>query len=167
MALIDRMTALNARLTSIPVRLGVPQHKTLLIRHVELDDDLLATSHTDALIEPKPYITQVPAKLVGLEIGSSGAFQSSSGITISQEDYQVTGIPRSYSLQFLQENVDVYVIDPPMDALGAIAYDSKGNPASGDFCKLLTVMDKELLTWTLILRKVRDHYVDQTVTVNY
>lgn len=166
MALVDRMVALNARLTGIPIRLGVPQYQTLMIRHVVLDGALLKDV-TDTLLEPKTHITTVPQKLVGLPTGGVGAFQASGGITISLEDFQVTGIPRSYSLEFLRDNVDVYVIDPPIGADGAIAYDSKGNPASGIFCKLLHIEDKDLLTWSLILRQVRDHYVDGVSEVLY
>lgn len=157
MSLVDRMVALNARLQSIPIRLGVPQHRGLLIRHVSLDADLLETPD-DQLIEPKPYIQTVPTRLVGLELAGN--------ITIAQDDFQITGIPRSYSLDFLQRNVSYYCIDPAI-ASGEILYDSKGNPASGIFCKLLSVSDRDLLTWGLILRKLRDHYQGEQTEVNW
>lgn len=156
--LIERMTALNARLQSIPVRLGVPQHRDLLIRHVALDDDLLATSYTDTLFEPKPFIDSVPMRLVGLDVGK--------GIIIEQSDFKVAGIPRSYSLNFLQVDVGFYVVDPVRDVSGAIAYDSKGNP-QGTICKLLHVDDQDMLTWTLLLRGFRDRYDTTQTTVNY
>lgn len=155
MSLIQRMTALNARLTQIPIRLGVPQYRDLLIRHVSLDDDLLETSHTDTLLQPKPLIRNAGSDVVGLDVGR--------GILVEQRDFQVLGIPRSYGLEFLQNDVGCYVIDPVRDANGAIALDSRGNP-QGIFCKLLTVRDKQLLTWEIILRQFNDHYdVSQTV----
>ena len=166
MALIDRMVGLQARLTDIPVRLGVPQYRDLLIRHATLGPDLLK-SHTDTLLQPKPKITNVPTRLVGLDIGGGGAFQGGGGITIAQDDFQVTGIPRSYSQSFLEKDVQYYVIDPAIVA-GAVQYDSKGNPAAGIFCKLLTLRDKDLLTWSAILRRVKDHYSGNgTAEVNW
>lgn len=158
MSLIDRMTALNARLVGIPIRLGVPQYRNLLVRHVFLDDDLLETSHEDTLFQPRPTIDSVPMRLVGLDLGR--------GITVEQSDFQIAGIPRSYSLDFLQANVGFYVVDPAQSVSGAIAYDSRGNP-QGTMCKLLHVDDQDLLTWTLLLRNFRDTYDTSQTTVNY
>jgi hypothetical protein len=165
MSLIDRMVALNARLTSIPVRFGVPQYRSLLIRHVSLDEDLIE-SFTDVLIQPKPYVETVPTRLVGLPVGSGGAFQASGGITIAQDDFQISGLPRSYSLDFFQKDVEFVVIDPAI-AADEILYDANGNPAAGIFCKILTVIDKDLLTWSLIARRVNDHYDINQTSVDY
>lgn len=162
MALIDRMVALNSRLQAIPIRLGVPQYRNLLIRHTVLGLDFLETS-SDSLFDPRPQIQTVPTRLVGLELGGGGAFQATGGITIAQDDFQVTGIPRSYSLDFLTKDVEFFVIDPAI-AGGEILYDAQGNPAGGYFCKCLSVSDKDLLTWELLLRKVKDHYTGDGIT---
>lgn len=163
MSLIDRMVALNARLTSIPERFGVPQYRSILIRHIELDESLIE-SFTDTLLNPKPFVQTVPTRLVGLPVG--GAFQASGGITIAQDDFQITNIPRSYSLDFFQKDVEYLVIDPAI-AADEILYDTQGNPAGGIFCKILTVRDKDLLTWSLIARRVNDHYDISQISVDF
>lgn len=165
MALIDRMITLNAKLQSIPIRFGVPQYRSLLIRHVELDEDLLGI-RSDSLILPKPQVANVPTRLVGLGLSAGRPGVSSGDITVAQDDFQVTGIPRSYSLDFLQKDVEFYVIDPAISG-GAIAYDTRGNPSAGIFCRLLTVRDNELLTWSLLLRRMADHYDLTQTTVDY
>lgn len=165
MALVDRMVTLNARLQSIPIRLGVPQFRDLMVRHVELDQDLMGV-RTDELLAPRPQVANVPTRLVGLGLAAGRSQLSSGDIVIAQDDFQVTGIPRSYSLDYLQKDVEFYVINPPI-VEGSITYDSRDNPAGGIFCKLLTVRDNELLTWNLILRKMVDHYDLSTGTVDY
>lgn len=158
MSLVDRMVSLNARLQAIPDRLGVPQIRNLMVRHVSLDSGLLVST-TDSLFAPKPYIQNVPSRLVGLEIGGN--------ITVRDDDFQVTGIPRSYSQDFLQKDVQYYVIDPLTGNSGEIIYDNIGNPAQGVFCKLLQLRDNELLTWNLILRRMADQYDVAQSTVDY
>jgi hypothetical protein len=157
MSLIDNMVALNARLTAIPVRLGLKQHRDLLIRHSRLHHGLLA-DFCDTVLEPKPYIESVPQSMVGMELDGSQGQQSSLGIRISKDDFLASNIPRSYSLEFLREGVEFFVIDPPLDDSDRPIYDGKGNPSGGIFCKCVHVDDRDLLTWTLILRKFRDHY---------
>jgi hypothetical protein len=160
MSLVDRMVVLNARLTSIPIRLGVKQHRNLLVRHACLYNGLLA-DFTDTLLAPKPYIETVPERMIGLSLSGGGAFNSGLGVTIAQDDFLASNIPRSYSLEFLREGVQFFVIDPVLDEMGAASLDLKGNP-EGITCKCVHIDDKDLLTWTLILRKVRDHYTSSS-----
>ena len=172
MSLIDRMVALNAKLTSIPIRLGDPGYRNLLVRHSTLDDDLLGSS-IDTLFEPKPLIKNVPTRLVGLEVGGNsigGGFQSGA-ISIAQDDFQVSNIPRSYALSFLTQDVDFFVIDPAVVAAGdgslEVLYDARGLPAGGFFCRVLSVSDRDALTWSLILRRHADHYDSDRERVDY
>lgn len=156
MPLIQRMTALSARLNQIPVRLGVPSMSNLLIRHGELDEALLEM-HTDEVFTAIK-ITTVPPKYVGMMIGGA------SGIIIAQNDFKAA-VPREYSREFLEKDVLFYVINPSMSG-GAVIYNpTTEEPAGGTFCKLLTIDDKEDTLWTLILRQTRDG-VDQAAGNN-
>ena len=99
MSLIENMFALNARLTSIPIRFGVPQYKPVLIRHLELDSGL-TKQVTDTLLEPLPYVENVKPSLVNSPFGES--------IGLRNDDFKVSGIPRIYELEFLRQNVAFY-----------------------------------------------------------
>lgn len=167
MSLIDRMIGLKARLQGIPERMGVPQYRSLLIRHTILDDDLLP-SHTDTLIQPKPWIQSVPTRLVGFEIaGASGG-----SISINADDYQVKEVPRSYAKDFFEKDVSLVVIDPalaidPTTGAAEVLYNSQGEPAGGIYCKILTVRDDELLSWSLLLREYSDRVDLDNLSINW
>lgn len=149
MALIQRMTALQVRLNKIPVRLGVPSFQSLLIRHGELDDDLLVENHTDEVFE-NIKITSVPPRYVGLSVGSGA-----NGISIAQNDFKAV-IPRTYSREFLEKDVLFFVVNPPM-AEGEVIYNpNTQEPAGGIFCRLVMIDDLKDTVWTVILRQFRD-----------
>lgn len=147
MALIDNMIALNARLQSIPIRFAVPQHRQLLIRHVTLDDIATEPTIADTLITPQPEIMNVEPRLVGFQFGD--------GIEIRNDDYQVMGIPRSYNREFLRDDVEWYAIAPNIVG-GAVQYDDCDRPLGAELCKCLHVDDRDLLTWSLVLRRLKD-----------
>ena len=147
MALIDNMIALNARLTAIPIRFGVPQYRPLLIRHVTLDATATEPTTTDTLITPQPMVQNVTPNLVGLQFGDSS-------VEIRNDDYSVTGIPRTYTREFLTNDVEFYAILESE----TVTYDDRGMPINAELCKCLHVGDRELLTWNLTLRKLKDNH---------
>jgi hypothetical protein len=162
MALIDRMSALNARLTAIPIRFGVPQHRDVLVRYKVLDDDYLTATVNDVLLEPKPIVQNVPQKLVGYSVGG----QTGGGIDVRADDFMLSNIPRSYSTDDFVKNVQFLVIDPEIGDDGNPALDVRGNPV-GIICKVLHVSDRELLTWSLIVRKLVDGHDVTRVEVTF
>lgn len=147
MALVDRMVQLNARLTSIPIRFGVPQYRPVLVRHLSLDAGL-NTVEADTLLEPLPYVENVSPRLVSSEFGMN--------LKLREDDYKVSNIPRTYSADFFTQNVEFFAIDVTQDDSDNVIYDECNNPKDATLCKLAHLDSKELLTWTLILRKIRD-----------
>lgn len=156
MPLIQRMSTLRSRLNKIPVRLGVPSMQNLLIRHVELDENLLE-SHTDEVFEAVK-VTTVSPKYVGMTVGGGGGgFKAGEGITIAQNDFKAE-VPREYSREYLEKDVLYYVVNPPMSDGQVIYNPTTQEPASGIFCKLLMIDDKQDTQWVLLLRQFRDGY---------
>jgi len=150
MALIDNMIALNARLTAIPIRFGVPQYQPLLIRHITLGATATEPTIADTLIEPQPMIKNVSPNQVAYKFGD-GALE------LREDDYMVTGIPRTYSREFLRDDVEWYAIAPTI-VDGVVQYDEAGHPVGAERCKCIYVDDGKLLTWELVLRKLKDGF---------
>lgn len=144
----DHMASLYEDVLALEVDLGMPQRRNLVIRH----SDSKAKTIQDYLINPRPYITSVPIKLVGMMFGN---------ITVSQNDFLVE-IPRtSPENLFVKKEGEArvtFIIDPPLTENGQINY---SNPAtklisSGIKCRLLYLDGNDPIIWKLILTKEKD-----------
>lgn len=138
--LVQRMTALNDRLQSIPQRFGVPQYRAIAIRKKVIPEGQVVPVISYLLLKPNPQITNVSGRYIGLQIAQN--------VTLSADDLMVTGISRAYGYDLLTENVDVWLVDAKPDGNG-------GYTGVPHYC--LYVKDSELLTWEATLTRQKDH----------
>lgn len=147
--LVDRMIKLQERLGALHTNFGEQQYRPVVIKKVTNEPN---PQDRYTLIQPNPRIDNVPQRLVGLEI--------SQNIYIKATDIQVSEIPRSKPEKWLTQDVEYYVIDPLFNHLGELALDEKENAVQPDqeFYRPLFVNTKDVVTYTVILRKLKDHY---------
>ena len=150
----------------LPVRFGVPQasHR-LMIRRTVLDAANLAKPcHTDHILVCHSIST--PGRdLIGLNLGGA----TGAGIEIAANDWLVTGIPRSYTREFLTKDVQWWAMDFDADSAGNPCYDTDGLPMGGIILKSIFIKDepKNLLAWSIVLREWSDRASTAIATGSY
>jgi len=147
--LVDRMIKLQQNLGKLHTNFGEQQYRAVVIKKVTNDPD---PQDRFTLITPNPRIDSVPQRLVGLEI--------SENVYVKAIDLQVSEIPRSKEERWFVKDVEYYAIDPGFDSLGKLILDEKNNCIQEDqeFYKPLFINTKDVVTFTVILRKLKDHY---------
>lgn len=135
MTLIARMTNLHDRLTGLPIRFGIPQHRPVVVVKEELPNGALFPALSYMLIDPLPTIQSVPLKLAGSVFSGQ--------LVLSQDDLIVRGISRNLTREQLTQDVDIWLIDAQ----------ESGGVWSGLRCRCLHLDDSEPLTWKAILRR--------------
>jgi hypothetical protein len=153
---INGRDGLYTRLSKrLPVRFGVPQasHR-LMIRRTILDEkDLSKPCHTDHILVCHSIST--PGRdLIGLNLGGA----TGAGIEIAANDWLVTGIPRSYTRDFLTKDVQWWAMDFDADNIGNPCYGTDKLPKGGILLKSIFIKDepKNLLAWSIVLREWSD-----------
>ncbi|NJN88965.1 MAG: hypothetical protein HC878_00320 [Leptolyngbyaceae cyanobacterium SL_5_14] len=147
--LVDRMIKLQTGLGQLHTNFGEQQYRPTIIKKVTNSVIPLDRYH---LMVPNPRIDNVPQRLLGLEIAEN--------IYIKATDIQISEVPRSEPEQWFTEDVEYYVIDPEFNHLGELALDDKDNAIQKyqQFYKPLFINTKDVVTFTIILRKLKDHY---------
>ncbi|AUT00895.1 hypothetical protein CLI64_11070 [Nostoc sp. CENA543] len=155
MTLYEKLAKVEAKVGGIEEKLGLPQRRHLLVRRIVHNHTAKTSTITDTLISPRPYITNVPPRLVNLQVASEGV----DNLFISASDLQAE-IPRTYPKSFFTVHGGVktmYMVDPPLTQDGAIAY---ANPITktldGYFSKLIYLSDNDPTRWILVLRMEAD-----------
>lgn len=92
MALYDRMTVLNARLSRLPSNFGDPRYRTVV----------LVQGMTQTTISPKLMVIQVNSPEGSRAVGAKTEDYLSSNIQIQGDEMVVLGIPRTYSLDLVK-----------------------------------------------------------------
>jgi hypothetical protein len=150
MKLVQKLTAVQARLQQLHEKFGEEQYKRIIV--CKSNNDPLSgeveTSYT--LLEPLPRVEFVKQSLIGFEI--------SRNIIIQAKDLMVSEVMRTYSADFFVKDVQYFCIEPAFNVNNQISLDAKGNPIGGDFYKLVHIIDKDTTTYTLILQSIKDHY---------
>lgn len=151
---IDGKDGLYTRLKSrLPVRFGVHQAcHTLIVRHTTIDPETLEETTTDSKLVAH-HISTVDRSLIGLTIGGA----SMDGIQVAANDWQVQGIPRSYSREWLTKDVQWFVLDPELNTDGTMKLNN-GQPVGGTMLKLILLQDKpkNYLAWDMVMREFSD-----------
>lgn len=162
--LIDRMVAnaelngkdgLYTRLKSkLPRQFGVKQADRLLMVRRTIVSPTGVKTKTDSLINCL-HVSQVQRNLIGLSLGGAGM----DGIQVQATDWQISGVPRSYPREWLQNDVEWFYLDPAIDEAGNIVLDASDRPTGGHYLKLLLLQDqpKKYLSWELIMREYFDN----------
>ncbi|BAY64984.1 phage tail sheath protein fi-like protein [Calothrix brevissima NIES-22] len=71
MTLYQKLAEVEDKISSIEVKLGLPQRKHLLVRHQTLNQNNVRLI-TDTLILPKPYITNISPRFANLQVAFEG-----------------------------------------------------------------------------------------------
>lgn len=143
--LVQKMGTLRDRLSSIPIKFGVPQYKSLIVRQRIKDNE-----YQDIEIKPYPKIISISPSSSRV----SSASRRDASLQISQNDYKITGVSRKlYSLEsFIGDNVLLLIID-------AVLSDDRKSIIRGIVCERpMQVDDKGLLTWTFTTREKPDEF---------
>lgn len=141
--LYDRINRANDKAASMDARLGHPNRRNLLIRHLSLNASYQSVTE-DTLITPSPLITTPSPQLIGLVIGND-----QQGVTVSANDY-LAEVSRSipYSMFVREDGRRVKAfIDPVM---------INGLMTSGNEVSIIHIDDRDCCFWKLILRKIKD-----------
>lgn len=127
--LVDRLITLRARLGALPVRLGVPQYQHPVV---------LSLGGTYEPMEPAPKVDLVSPT------GTSRFFSTGTWLTdqvqIQGDEYLVTGVPRTYSLEDLREAL--WLVD---------AVPGPNNTWTGQRCTCVWVDRNLTVTWSAVL----------------
>jgi hypothetical protein len=152
---IDGKDGLYTRLKSrLPVRFGVHQAShTLIIRHTTIDPVTLTQKSTDSKLVAH-HISTVDRGLIGLSLGGAAM----DGIQVAANDWQVQGVPRSYSRQWLTKDVQWFCLDPELNTDGSVKLNASGDPIGGTMLKLILLQDKpkNYLAWDMVMREFSD-----------
>lgn len=140
MNLIDRMTGLRDRLTAIPIRLGLPQYRDVLVYSSTIPEGSSFAVKSETLIDPKPYITPVPPRLIGQPY-------SGGSIILTQDDWIISKVSRNYDKSLFTQDVDHLIIDPVFEGVTL---------TQGLKCKIIHLDESKALEWVLILRQYGD-----------
>lgn len=151
---IDGRDGLYTRLKSrLPVRFGVHQAShALFVRHTTIDPITLEPKSTDSKLVAH-HISTVDRSLIGLSLGGA----SMDGIQVAANDWQVQGIPRSYSREWLTKDVQWFALDPELNPDGSMKLQD-GQPIGGLLLKLILLQDrpKNYLAWDMVMREFSD-----------
>lgn len=140
--LIQDLTQLRLELHQIPSQLGHPSWRKIGLRKSFLPPSpAILPVLKDYIIDIPIKVTNVPSRYQGMEL-SNGA------IIISQNDYYVKNLPRTFSKDFLKKGIEFYWIDPVAEGDQIV---------SGIRCSLLDILDNRATTWELILRQLNDN----------
>lgn len=152
MSLFDRLAAIEQRGFSIAERLGMPQHRNVVVRHQSLDDNRMPLIQ-DTLLAPKPYVTSASPRLVGLLIGND-----EQAVSVSATDLTIE-VPRTidYSMFVREDNKRAKVIiDPPVTG-GSLSYENSiTKELKGVHGRIIHIDDSDSTIWTLVVRRERD-----------
>jgi hypothetical protein len=135
---IAQMVGLRDMTAKLSASFGVPVVRSLVLRRRINRSGVIVTSFVE--ISPQPVID-----LVGPRLAS--AFQNSS-IVLEIDDYQISGISRSYSRSEIVDTGITYFVD------GVLSED-KTTLLSGIECDFISILE-ETLCWRLVLRRKPD-----------
>ncbi len=118
MALVDRLQQVSDRLMGLPVKFGDPRYQTLVAVH---------PAEGNVTLAPTPRIESIPSYMASRYLAT--------GVAIANDDVLVSGISRSYSLDFLKKSR--YLLNGTQKA------------------ELIDIITSDMLTYSLVLRKLR------------
>ncbi len=118
MALVDRLQKVSDRLMGLPVKFGDPRYQTLVAVH---------PAEGNVTLKPTPKVESIPSYMASRYLAT--------GVEIANDDVLVSGISRSYSLEFLKKS----------------RYLLNGNQKA----ELIDILTSDMLSYSLVLRKLR------------
>jgi hypothetical protein len=154
MTLVESLTTLHRRLTSLPSRFDVPSYRDNVV--------LVYPDGQQELVEPNPSVKQVDRRFVEKWL--------SDNVQITGEELVVQNVSREYDIDLLR-SADVLlgpelgtVVDqvPVLDLNGQLQFDTEGNlitePVSrvayvgGTLCRNLWIDERAITMYTVYIR---------------
>lgn len=127
MALIQRLQAVNDRLSQLNAKFGDERYPVVI---------LVSPQGLYIPLEPRPRVTEVDPRLIGKYL--------SAAVEIAQDDLVITGISRAYDKELVSKSK--YLIKATQQPSGSWA---------GLKAEVISVDERQMMSYTVVVRRTR------------
>lgn len=131
---------LYEQLKKIPSDYGDPRYKVVVVRTSKILQGAFVPTFND-------YRLPIPCKFVTASTQNTRSYRGlyEDGFNINDEQYLLSGIPRTVPLEKLTEDIEYYVV-------GAL-FDAAGRTVGGDVYEYVAIDTSKLLSLSVVLKK--------------